>query len=213
MNSEEFRPPRTRAEKEIAWFFYLTFAVLILIGIIDDFRIAKLGVLFFFISWVVLLVIHELGHALAARALGWSVDVIVIGFGGVRRKFQTFGMPVEIRAIPIAGFVRPRPHNLRFPRLKDCLIYAAGPGVELLLVLLFLAALGPETLLSRTSSLPLIAAQSFCIAALTGVFFTLVPLPYRNEDGTSSWSDGLGMILCWTLSDGYFRALIPRQSG
>jgi Zn-dependent protease len=205
-----FRAPKTRAEKDVAWFFYLTFGVLLLLAILDDWQPEKFSIFFFLISWVLLLVIHEFGHALMARALGWEVDLIAIGFGGVRKRTRILGMPVQWRSIPIGGFVRPRPRDLHFPRLKDFLIYAAGPGIELLLVLALLLALGSETLLTRAGSLTVLAAQSFCVAALMGVFFTLVPLPYRNEDGSSSWSDGLGMLLCWRLPDEHFRSLLVR---
>jgi len=181
--------------------FGFLFAGLFAAEIIRDFQIAKLSLPFFLISWVLLLAIHEFGHALTARAVGWRVDLVSLGFGQVRRKLRILGMEVEIRTLPLSGFVRPRPLDLISPHLKNFLIYAAGPGIEILIGLLITLLLGPSTLLHRSDSIPLVATQSFCLAALFGAILNLIPLPHRNDDGSQSWSDGLGMILCWTLPD------------
>lgn len=184
--------------------FSFLFIALFTAEILRDFKVAKLSLPFFLISWVLLLAIHEFGHALMARALGWRVDLICLGFGKIRRTLIILGMEVEIRTIPLSGFVRPRPLDLISPRLKNFLIYSAGPGIELLLVAAIFLILGPSTLLHRSESITLIATQSFCIAALFGALFNLIPLPHRNDDGSQSWSDGLGMILCWTLPEEFF---------
>ncbi len=139
-----------------------------------------------------------------ARALGWRVDLVSLGFGQIRRKLHILGMAVEIRTIPLSGFVRPRPLDLISPRFKNFLIYAAGPGIEILIVLMIALLLGPSNLLQRSASIPLVATQSFCLAALFGAILNLIPLPHRNDDGSQSWSDGLGMVLCWTLSDAHY---------
>lgn len=184
--------------------FTFLFAGLFTAEIIRDFQIAKLSLPFFLVSWVLLLAIHEFGHALTARALGWRVELVSLGFGQVRRKLHILGMKVEIRTLPLSGFVRPRPLDLISPRLKNFLIYAAGPGIEILIVLMIALLVGPSNLLQRSASMPLVATQSFCLAALLGAILNLIPLPHRNDDGSQSWSDGLGMLLCWSLPDSYY---------
>lgn len=203
MNSPPGRPPRTKNEwgiLVILSFFFLLFLVL---ELASRFTVAKLSVPFFFLSWTLLLVIHELGHAAAAKLLGWKVEAISIGLGRQIATFSLRSCRVDLRLIPLAGFVVPRPRNLICPRLKYFLIFAAGPGIELLLVGLLVLGFGSAELLSRTESVALIAVQSFCVAALWGALFNLVPFPHRSEEGTS-WSDGLGMILCWRLPDEWF---------
>lgn len=192
--------------------FAFIFVGLITAEIVRDFEVAKLSLPFFLISWVVLLVIHEFGHALMARAVGWKVDLISLGFGRIRRKTHILGMDIEIRTIPLSGFVRPRPLDLIAPQLKNFLIYAAGPGIEILLIIAIALLIGPSTLMNRSESIPLIATQSFCFAALFGAFFNLIPFPHRNDDGTQSWSDGLGMILCWTQPDSYYGEQVDATS-
>lgn len=198
------RPPANAPEKWTIGLFSLIFFGLFTAEIARDFQVAKLSLPFFLISWVILLVVHEFGHALMARALGWEVDLISLGSGKIRRRLRVLGMDVEIRTIPLSGFVRPRPLDHISPHLKNFLIYAAGPGIEILLVLIIALTLGFSTLLQRSESIALIATQSFCLAALFGAIFNLIPFPHRNNDGSQSWSDGLGMILCWTIPDSHY---------
>ena len=198
------RPPANAPEKCTIALFTLLFAGLFIAEIARDFKPVKLSLPFFLISWALLLVIHEFGHALMARAVGWRVDLISLGFGPIRRKLIILGMKVEIRTIPISGFVSPRPLDLKSPQLKNFLIYSAGPGVEIILVLIIALLLNPATLMQHSESIPLIAAQSFCVAAIFGAFFNLIPLSHHNDKGSRSWSDGLGMILCWTIPEAYY---------
>jgi Zn-dependent protease len=209
--------PLTRGQRDVFLFFLLTFLALVTIGIIDEFTPRKLAAPFFLLSWAVLLVIHELGHALMARALGWHVDLISLGFGRLRGTLRWGNIPVEIRTFPVSGFVVPRPRNLHFPRLKNCLIYAAGPGIEIVLVLIILITLGKEALLTRTDSIPLIATQSFALAALTGAILNLIPITHRQSGDPADTrspgnpSDGLGMILAWTLPRSHYQNILNQN--
>lgn len=184
----------------ISFFFFL----LLCLELFREFTVYKLSVPFFLISWIVLLVIHELGHALAARFLGWGVSLISIGTGRILAKLEMAGMPIELRTIPLSGFVVPKVRDLTAPRLKQFVIYSAGPGIELLLVALITWAAGPAMLLQKTPDAGVIALQSFCVAALAGALLNLIPLPHHSSKGTG-WSDGLGMLLSWSIPDEVFR--------
>lgn len=203
MNSPPGRPPQTKNEWGILVILSFFFVLFLALELASRFTVAKLSVPFFFLSWALLLAIHELGHAAAAKLLGWKVEMISIGLGRTIASFALKGCQVEVRILPLAGFVVPRPRSLHFPRFKYFLIFAAGPGVELLLVALLVLAFGFDDLLVRSESISLIAVQSFCVAALWGALCNLIPFPHRSEEGTS-WSDGLGMILCWRLPDEWF---------
>lgn len=197
------RSPRTKNEWGILVILSFFFFVFLALELVQQFTIEKLSVPFFLLSYAVLLVIHELGHAIAARAVGWKVEKISIGFGPVLLGLSLGNCAIEFRFVPLSGYVLPKPRNLIAPRLKNFLIYAAGPGIELLLVLLLAILIGFEELTTRSKDVGLIAAQSFCLAALWGALFNLIPFPHRTTNGTS-WSDGLGMILCWKLPDEWF---------
>lgn len=200
------RSPETPNEWGILVILSFFFALFLLVEIARDFEVPKLAAPFFLLSWIPLLVLHEFGHAFAARLLGWRVDRVCIGSGRTRLERRLFGMRVEFRTLPLSGFVSPRPVDLRHPRLKQCLVYAAGPGAELLAVALAVLLVGSETLLSRSFQPGIVAVQSFCVAALLGAALNLLPLTHRVEGGRA-WSDGLGMILCWRITDDEFRRL------
>lgn len=201
--------PQTPNEWGILVIISLAFVVLIGLELFRDFTPAKLSVPFFLISWVILLIIHEFGHALMARFLGWKVDLVSIGTGKLRATRRILGMEVEFRTIPLSGFAQPRPADLINPQLKQFLIYAAGPGIELLLVAGLVLIFGTGALLQRTSEVGIIAVQSFCVAAVFGAVINLIPFPIQSRDGVS-WSDGLGMINSWRIPTNEFAKRITQ---
>lgn len=198
------RAPQTPNEWGVLVLLSFFFALFIFLELAQDFSVAKLSVPFFLISWVILLILHEFGHALMAKMLGWQILLVSIGHGVVRARLAVFDTPVEFRTLPLSGFVLPRPGNLVAPRLKQFLIYAAGPGIELVAVAIIVSLIGPDAMLRRSPEVWLIAAQSFCVAALFGAIFNLIPFPHQTAEGTA-WSDGLGMIRCWRIPDEEFR--------
>ena len=194
------RSPQTPNEWGILIILSFFFGLFLLCELAQAFTVQKLSVAFFLLSWVVLLLVHEGGHALMARSLGWRVERICIGAGRVRHQRSVLGILVEFRTLPFTGFVVPRPVNLRAARLKLSLIYSAGPGIELLAVGLLAILLGTDRLLSPSESPAMIAVQSFCVAALLGAGLNLIPLPHATREGRA-WSDGLGMIAAWGIRD------------
>jgi hypothetical protein len=203
------RGPETPNERGVKVIISLTFVVLIGLELGKDFTVAKLSVPFFLISWVILLLVHEFGHALAAKFLGWKVDLVCIGTGKVRFRRRILGMPVEFRTIPISGFAQPRPADLISPQLKQCVIYAAGPSIELFLVAVIAFFVGPAELLQRSNDVGLVAWQSFCVAAIFGAGFNLIPFPHQTRDGVA-WSDGMGMIMSWKIPTSVFAERVSR---
>lgn len=54
----------------------------------------------------VLVLIHELGHLLAAKAVGMDVEAFSIGFGPALFKKVVGGMEYRVGTIPFGGYVR-----------------------------------------------------------------------------------------------------------
>jgi len=93
----------------------------------------------------VLVLLHELGHFIAAKMCGVRVDVFSIGFGprlwGVKRGDTDY----RISALPLGGYVRMAGDNpveertgaayefLSRPRWQRCIIAVAGPAMNILL--------------------------------------------------------------------------------
>lgn len=206
LNDAPDRSPQSPNEWGILVILSVFFGLFLVLDLAREFSIQKLSVPFFLLSWVVLLILHEFGHALVARALGWRVEKVSIGTGKVRREHRILGMPVEFRTIPLSGYAVPRPVDLHLPRLKHFLIYAAGPGVELVAVALIAALVGKDRLLTPTEVPAMIAMQTFCVAALFGAVFNLIPLSHATGNGLA-WSDGLGLIRCWRIPDEDYRRM------
>ena len=204
------RPPERPAEGWERWVTTITLALFFgMIGaeLIQDFQPAKLGAIFVPLFWMPLVALHEAGHAIVAHLCGWRVRRVVIGFGRRVKTFRVGRTPVHLLQVPIQGYVLPLPRDLKSPRLKNTLIYAAGPGIEILLVLVVYLLLGHETMFSRTDSIPIIAAQSLCVSAAVGIVINLIPFP--TEQG--GWNDGMGILMSWRIPDEQFEQWLSKS--
>lgn len=191
------KEPTSKGERFFIIAISLIFLFMMTMEILTNYEPKKLGALLFVIFWVPLLFIHEFGHAIMAKLLGWRVKRIVIGFGKVLAQTQLLGARMEIRTIPLEGFVQIAPKTITFARLKHALIYFAGPGIELLLFVVIALMLGGfDQLFNITDGgYARIALQSFAFAALAGAVINLIPIGIITKDGTTP-NDGMGILMC-----------------
>ena len=165
------KEPASKAEKIFLIVISIVFMFMMTMEISSNFEPKKLGALLFVLFWIPLLFIHEFGHALMARSLGWQVKRIVLGIGKVIMVTRLFNAPVEIRSIPLEGFVQIAPKTVKLARLKHALIYFAGPGIELLVFFIITYWLGGfEQLFTVTNDYTRIALQSFAFAAFAALY-------------------------------------------
>jgi len=190
------RRPLSRAEARISAVAGIVFTIMILIAVFDEFSASRLSVLFILLFWVPMLVLHEAGHALAAKLLDWQVREIVIGFGRELWRWQIGETRIVVKLAPVEGYVLPAPRSAQNIRAKSMLIYAAGPGAELLLLALMLLVFGTDYVFGDADSPGQVAMQSLAIAILLGAGFNL--LPFSTGGGVS---DGLGIISSPFMSD------------
>jgi hypothetical protein len=147
-------------------------------------------------------VVHELGHALTAIALGFRVSAFSLG-GGVRTKIlalrNTF---LLLGPSPVEGLVVLHPRTTRHYRKKMALILLAGSAVNLLCALL---AINAEGLLE--------AAPARALAALwtaVNLVFVLNLLPVVSQGAFGPLrSDGLQLLDLLKLGD----EAIAKQAG
>ncbi len=101
----------------------------------------------------VLIVLHEAGHFVVARALGAPVEIFSVGFGKRLWGFTRGGTDYRISLIPFGGYVKvvglgpdestvvgagePEPELL--PRWKRILIFLGGPLTNVVAAVAFLA--------------------------------------------------------------------------
>jgi len=184
----------TRGERIFIVIITLLFLFMMSMEVFSNYEPRKLSVLFFILFWIPLLFLHEFGHAVMAKLCGWEVKQTVIGLGNILLNTRLFGAPMEIRMIPLEGFVRIAPRNSNHVRGKHALIYFAGPGIELLVFLAIWLFLGTDQLFSHNNNYYQIALQSLAFAALVGAVINLIPLGISTADGSTP-NDGLGIIL------------------
>ena len=186
--------PLSRNEAITILVFFLLFLSMLGMDIISNYQPRKLAGILFVLFWIPLLFIHEFGHALMATLLGWKVDRIHIGMGYQIFNKRVFGVPMEIRAIPLEGFVQTSPSQSYSP-VQNALIYFAGPGIELLIFFSALTIGGSSWMFTVTDSYLNIAIQSFAFAALTGAIINLIPVGIVTKEGVIP-NDGLGILVC-----------------
>jgi tetratricopeptide (TPR) repeat protein len=212
MHPDDPAPPKplSAAEVRAAMSFAVGMLVLLSADMLNDWGPGKLSMLFVVLAWLPMLVIHELGHALVARLVGWDVLEMVIGYGPELARFRVGATLVALRAVPIEGHVLPTPRQRKHARLKSSLVYAAGPLAELLTILAIGALLGFDVLFSRSTDLSVIALQSVALVAAIGVVLNLAPHAMSGAP-----SDGLGILLSFSLSQAAleFRLALPYMSG
>jgi Peptidase family M50 len=178
-----------------------------------DFEPAKLAPVLLILFWMPLMVLHEAGHAVVARLLGWHVSKMVLGMGPQLAGFRLGAADVEVRAVPVEGFIQCVPTDLRAPGLKSGLIYFAGPGVELLLALAILLGLGPSRLFCETTDLGLLVVQCLALAATSQAVINLIPHGVFTPGGIVA-NDGLGILYSFVRPTAYYKAMLgPARGG
>jgi tetratricopeptide (TPR) repeat protein len=81
------------------------------------------------ILWLITMV-HEAGHAIAARLMGLDVYRIVLGLGRPLGTVVIAGVPVDMNVVPTGGLTYADIRDEPRARLKRIVIIAAGPLVD-----------------------------------------------------------------------------------
>lgn len=191
----------------------LVFALLLFGGfaaeLLRDFHPVKLSALFVVIWWVPLLALHEASHAIVARALGWGVRRVVVGFGRPLWRRRWAGVDVEVRLAPVMGFTLAYPRQPEWGRLKELAVYLAGPASAALVLGVLVGIVGLDTLLTRSNAVGWILLQSLAVAAAVELVVNLVPMmtPDAGDPTGSRFApnDGMGVILVWRRDRLYYR--------
>ncbi|MCD6419465.1 MAG: RIP metalloprotease RseP [Synergistetes bacterium] len=101
----------------------------------------------FIVAIAILVLFHEGGHFVVARLLGIRVKEFSIGFGSILASWGKGEIKYSIRIVPLGGFVRFFGEDdetveggfLSQPLWKKALVVAAGPVMNLLIAIPFIA--------------------------------------------------------------------------
>ena len=186
--------PSTTAEKITYYVFWALLIIFFTLEMLDNYQPVKLTVVFFVLAWMPMTFLHELGHALAARFVGWEVKEFVIGYGKILKKFEYQGIQVEFRMIPLGGYVLPDYNERNWSRLKSAFVYFAGPGMELAIFAVFYLKIGVGQFTASDGNLATIMMQGVALSAVTGGVLNLIPHLAVTQNGRVP-NDGLGILL------------------
>lgn len=186
------------------------FLGLMLLEIFTHYEPRKLAALFFILWWLPLVLVHEFGHAVVAHALGWQIQRTVIGFGRIVYQGQLFRAPLELRLIPLEGFVQFNPVYGRGMRYKHALTYFAGPGIELLLAFSIILLMGWDNFFVIEDDYTKLAFQALAYAALAGAIINLIPMGVVTRDGETP-NDGLGILVSLFSSEKDYQKSITKE--
>lgn len=96
-----------------------------------------------------MLLLHELGHLLSAKAYGMNVHGISLGLIPVFKHTTSGGFTVSLGLIPLAGYIE---SEMSASRIKNIVVSAAGPAVNAVCAAggayVFLSAENPSSLLA-----------------------------------------------------------------
>lgn len=214
MSGSSSSRPLTPGEKWTTAILLVLVLSLFSVDIAIDFSVIKLSALFIILFWVPLLVTHEAGHAIMARLLGFHVGRITLGTGRLWKRIERPGYFIEIRALPVMGFVAHVPRHLRSVRLRSAAVSASGPGADFAVATIVLFALGPDKLFSSSSDLWTILLQSLAIAATAQGTLNLLPVPSFDPREQTTF-DGANIVLAFTRPDSYYASMIDsfRENG
>ena len=141
---------------------------------------------------------HELGHALAARALNLRVFQVVVGVGKKLFECRILGVLVEFRTIPYGGYTLALPLDAQNFRTRHFIYALAGPVANLMVALIILAVAGWDRIADFRPH-EKISAWSLLFASNAFIFISnLIPRAYPSATGWTV-SDGLHLIRALTM--------------
>ena len=200
----KFCPPCWKRRDEANERIYLiTYVCLGLLGIVLASMNSQWGFLlltFFLFHFFGILgtVPHELGHALAARALSLHVFQVVVGVGKKLFDCRILGVLVEFRTIPYGGYTLALPLDVKRFRSQHFIYALAGPVANLIVALVILGLAGWDRIADFRPH-EKISPWSLLFASNVLIFLSnLVPRAYPSSTG-GTVSDGLHLVRALTM--------------
>ena len=158
-----------------------------------------LMLLIIFGSHYVCIGLHELGHLIAIKCIGWTPLVFKLGLGPAITVARVGDLHVQLGRNPFSGWVRGTAETISFFRLKWFLMVISGPLMTALAILAMLRVLIYE---SNSPAVPAWQTNALFIAIMLQLM-TLVGTLWPSTtmmDGMPMTTDGKQAIQSITMS-------------
>src|SRR6185437_5976574 len=137
--------------------------------------------LWFLVVFLVIIPIHELGHALAGLLVGHRIRSVVVGVGPPLLAFDLAGVAVRINLLPLGGLTMGVPRGGSWLRLRMWIFAAGGPAANVALCYALHRLYGPTSAATaeqhRLASVAASASWTLLLANL---------IPFRTAEGQGS---------------------------
>lgn len=179
-----------------------------------------LNLFLFQIVTIICIVPHELAHALGAHLAGWNVFYIIIGIGRTLYQKRLFGIDFILKPLPTLGLTIVAPERGKYSRLGHAAFVAAGPVVNLAIVIFCIIWTIRQAGTSGIFNFPGLGTSPIfdplvekiapvsvvLISNLLILVANLWPRYVKTEFGKMR-SDGLALLRVWKMSAGEIAAL------
>jgi tetratricopeptide (TPR) repeat protein len=148
---------------------------------------------YFVILPLVIIPVHELGHALAGSLVGMRITGITIGSGPTLLAGQLLSVKVRINLVPLMGVTMGFPKRpFRSLRWRRWIFTAGGPAANVLIYFALRRLFGPA--LHDFKHHPLVWTATWANWSL----LALNLFPYRTKEGLTTDGHGLFTIPFWS---------------
>jgi hypothetical protein len=174
--------------------FYVGFTVFALFAIFAVSSYASPPIFWFYAGFAIGTVVHEAGHLLCAMLGSIPIRLMSVGVGPVLLRGRIGETWLELRLLPVSGFVSPYP--VVSPRKRWLVLLLLGGvlgNAALIAVIIWLESVGAVSTVTNVAWGPIIFAQ--IVDIVVNLF------PFRAKAGkTPVESDGLQLLrlLGWT---------------
>ena len=141
----------------------------------------------FLVIFLVVVPIHELGHALAGFLVGHRIRSIVIGVGRPLVAFNLAGVAIRINLLPLGGLTMGTPRSGGWLRLRSWIFAAGGPAANVALCYVLHRLYGHAG--------PAMAEQHRLATVASSASWTILLLnliPFKTAEGVAS--DGYALL-------------------
>jgi tetratricopeptide (TPR) repeat protein len=147
--------------------------------------------LWFLVVFLVVIPIHELGHALAGALVGLRIRSVIVGVGAPLLSFNVAGVAVRINLLPFGGLTLGTPQGSAWLRLRLWVFALGGPAANVVLCYVLHRLYGQAGAATEQHRLASVASSA------SWAVLVLNLIPFKTAEGAASDGYSLFTIPFW----------------